>query len=127
MVIVSGGGHRTAKSYERDPAGAAVLHIEFEPQAVAVGLEPPADLDLRTIGATVARGAVEVEFAPPAARPARLELVDLAGRRLAASRGGAMGSAGTARASPATSRPASHFVHLTQDRSSRVVKAVALR
>jgi hypothetical protein len=127
VVIVSGSGHRTAKSYERDPAGVAVLHIEFEPQAVAVGSEPPADLDLRTIGATVAAGAVEVEFALPAAGPARLELVDLAGRRLAAQEVGAMGI-GRHRASLARDLPAGvYFVRLTQDRRSRVVKTVALR
>lgn len=124
VLIISGTGRRTARSYERDPAGAAVLHIESSPQVTGVGDVPIADLELRVAGA--GRGAVAVEFALPIAHPARLELLDLAGRRLVAREVGGLG-AGRHRLELAGALPSGvFFVRLTQDGRSRVAKAVAL-
>jgi hypothetical protein len=127
VVIISGSGHRTARSYEGDPAGAAVLHVEFSPAAVGIGDDPPAGLDLRVAGGPIEGRALEVEFALPAARPARLELVDVAGRRRETREVGEMG-AGRHRVTLARGLPAGiYFVRLTQDDGERVVKMVALR
>ena len=125
--IISGSGRRIARAYEGDPAGAAVLHVEFTPEALGIGTDPPAGLELRVTRGPIEGSELEVEFALPVAHPARLELADVAGRRRVAREVGEMG-AGRHRLVLAREIPAGiYFVRLTQDDRARVVKAVALR
>jgi hypothetical protein len=127
VLIITGNGHRTAKSFDGDPAGAAVLHVEVTPAALEAGAVAPVVLELRPAGGTIGHGALTVEFGLPADHPAALELLDLAGRRLAAREVGGMG-AGQHRLELAKGlRAGIYFVRLTQDAHVRLLKAVVVK
>ena len=127
VLIITGSGHRTAASYDGDPARGAILHIEAEPPVIGAEAPPVVTLELRPAGRVPARGAVEVELALPSGRPATLELLDLAGRRIVARPVGTLG-AGRHRVELARDlRAGVFFVRLSQDGRSRVIKAPVLR
>ena len=112
-IIVSGSGHRAARSYETLPAGAALLHIEYggvagplaareETRPVALAPAPaptappatttaPLEFALRGVSPQPARGSMTISFTLAAAGRATLELHDVAGRRVMSREVGALG------------------------------------
>jgi hypothetical protein len=125
--IVTGTGHRTARSYEGLPAGAALLHIEAISALTAVGDEPSPALGLRGVIPNPSRGAMRVELSLADGGPASLELVDLAGRRVAARELNSLG-AGRHSVELRESLPTGvYFLRLAQGGRTRIAKAVVLR
>ena len=125
-IILSGTGRRVAHSYEFSPAGAPVLHLTYGGSIpVAVGAPPASPLSLeRAPGA--ARGALAVAFSLPDGSAAALELVDIAGRRIARREVGSLG-AGRHRLELADALPSGvYLVRLRQGPHARTLKTVVL-
>ena len=91
--------------------------------AVAFALEP-----VRPTPVSARRGAITVRFALPSDEPARIELFDVRGRRVAAQEVGAMGAgAHSADLVPAAAFvPGVYLVRLTGSLGVRTVRAVVL-
>jgi len=101
-------------------AAAADVH------ATAVTVDLPSELALRRIGPSPARGAVVVECALPEARPATLELHDIAGRCVATREVGSLG-AGRHPIMLGSRLPAGvYVVRLTQGGRGQILKVAVL-
>jgi hypothetical protein len=96
-------------------------------RAVEIMVESvPAELGLRAIGGSPARGAPILECALPDGAPATLEVHDIAGRRIASRSLGALG-AGRHRIAIEGRLPAGVYVaRLTQSGRVRIVKLAVL-
>ena len=81
--VIRGNGHRTARSFEGDSTGTALLHVEAFMNVTGVGDPPPVGLALRHVTPNPSRGVMRVDLSLGGGGPAMLELVDLAGRRVA--------------------------------------------
>jgi hypothetical protein len=105
----------------RDGRGAAA-----DVHATAVMVDLPRELALRRIGPNPARGAVVVECALPEARPATVELHDIAGRCVATREVGSLG-VGRHPIMLGSRLPAGvYVVRLTQGGQGRIVKVAML-
>src|SRR5262249_31012686 len=92
-IILTGPGRRVAVSHDGSAAGAPVLHVEYaQPAPVAVGEGPGPELAPLRVSPTPARGPLRVEFGLVDDTPAVLELIDVAGRRVAAREVGRLGA-----------------------------------
>jgi hypothetical protein len=85
-LIVTGGGHRTASSYENDRAGAPLLHVEYVAGPVALeqptaSATPDAPLSLRAVP-NPARGAGDIRFTLARPGPVLVEMFDVRGARV---------------------------------------------
>src|SRR5262249_46631082 len=90
-IILTGTGRRVAVSYDGSPAGAPVLHLTYGGSIpVAVGDPPAPPLSLER--ARGVPGALAVAFSLPGASVAELELMDVAGRRIARREVGTLGA-----------------------------------
>jgi len=127
VIIISGTGRRVAHSWDFSPAGAPVLHLTYGGSIpVGVGEGSPHELALHRLGSGPARGTLSVELSLPDGAPARLELIDIAGRRLAAQEVGTLG-VGPHRVEIATGlRSGVYLVRLTRGAVVRTIKAVVL-
>jgi hypothetical protein len=125
--VITGTGHRTARSYEGLPAGAAMLHIEAISALTGVGDPPSPALALRGVTPNPSRGAMRVELSLTDGRPASLELVDLAGRRVASRQLGPLGAGVHSVELRETLPTGVYFVRLAQGGRTRIAKAVVLR
>ena len=128
VILLTGSGRRVAESWESSPAGAATLHVEYGggSRPVAVGDRPPLDFALHAVVPTPSRGAVGVELSLPDARPARLDLIDVAGRRVATRELGPLGPGRHRVELAAGLRSGLYLVRLTQGDRSRTAKAAVL-
>ncbi len=127
-IILTGTGRRVAESYEGFAAGAAMLHVEYvKPWVVAVGVGPAPDFALHAVRPNPTHGALRVEFSLAPGQAATLELLDIAGRRVAVHEVGALG-AGRHQLELRQGLPAGvYLVRLVQGTQARVMKAVVLR
>jgi hypothetical protein len=126
-LIITGPGRRVAESRDLGAAGAPRLYINYLPGGV-VGVDEVTDVAFAIHGVrpTPSRGAIHVELSLPDARPARLDLIDVAGRRVVARDLGALGP-GRHRVSVAGGlRAGVYLVRLTQGGMARTAKAVIL-
>jgi hypothetical protein len=126
-IIISGTGRRVAQSWNLAPSGAPVLHVEYGGSIpVDVGNGPAPGLALERVRPTPSRGVLGVDLSLPDARPARLELIDIAGRRVAtrelAGRGPGRHHVELARGL----RAGVYLVRLVQGDLARTLKAVVL-
>jgi len=125
-LVITGTGHRTARSFEGSAAGAALLHVEVAAPSTAVGVNEPADaLALRATGPQPSRGRLRIEFALGEG-PARLELLDVTGRRVASPDLGALGPGWHALALGEGLHSGVYFARLAQGGRVRTMKAVVL-
>ena len=126
-IIITGTGRRVAQSWDLTPSGAPVLHVEYGGSIpVGVGEPPGAGFSLHRVRPTPSRGRLGVDLSLPDARPARLELIDVAGRRVAAREVGSLG-AGTHHVELASDlRAGVYLVRLTREGLARTTKAVVL-
>ena len=142
-IIITGTGHRTAESFEGKAAAAPLLHVEFSsgsPAAANYGTraaeayeprpevhEPRLAFALLGVGPNPTRGPLRIEFSLADRQPAMLELLDVAGRRVAAHEVGSWGP-GRHQLDLRGGLPAGvYLVRLTQGSQARVMKAVLLR
>jgi hypothetical protein len=138
VFVFSGTGHRTAVSWDANPAAAPRLHVEFGRSGPALTRSARARteesalerLELAQLGPTsrpARGGALGVAFSLPDAQPATIELVDIAGRRVASRE---VGSLGAGRHEVDLARglsPGIYMVRLTRAGDARIVKAAVLR
>ncbi len=125
--IITGSGHRTARSFEGDSLGAASLHIEANASVTAVGDPRPVALALHRVSPNPSRGALRLDLSIGAGGAASIELVDLAGRRVATRNLGSF-PAGNHSVELRESLPSGvYLVRLVQGGRARVMKAVVLR
>jgi len=106
---------------DRDPAPAAL--------SGSIGAAPsPPDLEIRRLSPNPSRGVLAVTFTLPDDGAARLELVDIAGRRVAAREVGSLGSGehSSMLAGPDLA-PGLYFVRLASSRGIRTARAVVVR
>jgi hypothetical protein len=130
--ILTGTGHRTARSYEGRAAGAALLHVEFASGAAQPGQATPApvgdvprlELALHGVSPNPSRGTLNVEFSLADAQPAWLEVLDVTGRRVAAREVGTLGPGRHRFDLRGGLRPGIYLVRLAQGSRARVTKAV---
>jgi hypothetical protein len=130
--VLSGTGHRTARSYEGRAAGAALLHVEFASGAAQPGQATPApvgdvprlELALHGVSPNPSRGTLNVEFSLADAQPAWLEVLDVTGRRVAAREVGTLGPGRHRLDLRRGLRPGIYLVRLAQGSRARVTKAV---
>jgi hypothetical protein len=130
--ILTGTGHRTARSYEGRAAGAALLHVEFASGAAHFGESAPApavdaprlELALHGVSPNPSRGTLNVEFSLADAQPALLEVLDVSGRRVAAREVGTLGPGRHQLDLRSGLRPGVYLVRLAQGNRARVTKAV---
>jgi hypothetical protein len=127
VLILTGPGRRVAVSRDGDPAGAPVLHVEHVGGGT-VAVEGPAapTFTLHGVRPTPSRGPLRVEFSLGDAAPARLELIDVAGRRVAMRSVGGLGAGRHGIAIDEPLRAGIYLVRLTQHGQSRVAKAIVL-
>ena len=147
--IVTGTGHRTAESFEGKASAAPLLHVEYftsAPQAIADAEAPVAETPaetpvsealeietprvefaLRALSPNPTRGTFRVEFSLDGSERATLELLDVAGRRMAVREVGDLG-AGRHQVEWKERLPAGiYLVRLAQGRRAQVMKAVVVR
>jgi SdiA-regulated protein len=125
-LIISGTGHRTARSFEGSAAGAALLHIEVAAPPTAADASETSDaLTLRASGPQPGHGRLRVEFALGEG-PARLELLDVTGRRVASRDVGALGPGRHALALGEALHSGVYLARLTQGGRARTMKMVVL-
>ena len=127
-IIVTGTGRRVADSWEKNHSTAATLHVSYGggSKTVGVGDAPGTSFAIHRVHPTPSRGAIHVELSLGDARPARLELLDVAGRRVAWRDLGTLG-AGRHRVDLASGlRAGVYLIRLTQGDASRTAKAVVL-
>ena len=125
-LLITGIGHRTARSFEGSAAGAALLHIEVASPLTAAVVSGTVDaLALHAFGSQPARGTLWVEFALGDG-PARLELLDVTGRRVASRDVGALGPGRHALALGERLHSGVYLARLTQGGRARTTKAVVL-
>jgi hypothetical protein len=127
-LILAGSGKRVAEAWDVNPAGAATLHVEYGGGGIPVGVDDPRrpGFTLHGVHPTPSRGALRVELSLPDRSPARLELMDVAGRRVAALDVGALG-AGRHRVELAAGlRAGVYLVRLARAGEARTRKAVVL-
>jgi hypothetical protein len=128
-IIVSGTGHRVAKAFESDAAGAPVLHVEYVNDALPVGVgdEPAVALALHGVSPSPARGPLRVDFSLARPERATLELLDVTGRRVLMRDLGTL-SPGRHRAELREPLPAGlYLIRLSQGAATRTAKTVVLR
>ncbi|MGH7731506.1 MAG: Ig-like domain-containing protein [Candidatus Eiseniibacteriota bacterium] len=129
VLLVTGTGRRVAQSREFSAAGAATLYVSYGGGGsipVAVGDPPGAGFAIHRVHPTPSRGAIHVELSLADARPARLELIDVAGRRVASRDLGPVGP-GRRRVDLAAGLGSGiYIIRLTQGERSRTAKAVVL-
>ena len=127
-IIVTGTGRRVAQSRELSPSGAATLHVRYGGAAntVGVGDVPGTSFAIHRVYPTPSRGAIHVELSLGDEHPARLELIDVAGRRVAWRDLGALGAGRHRLDLAAGLRAGVYLVHLTQGGASRTAKAVVV-
>jgi len=139
VIVITGTGVRVASSYDQSPAEAPLLHIEYATAgAQALGLRsaplvkpvaeaPRFDLALHGVGPNPARGELWVEFSLADDGPASIELVDIAGRRIAVRELGPFGP-GRHRLELRNDLPAGvYLVRLAQGARRQVRKVAVLR
>jgi hypothetical protein len=151
-IIITGTGKRAARTQEVHPASAALLHIEYAApvpsvaaasppdvtggapapvpvrSVAALQMAPTAGLDLALNGVRPqpAFGAMSIELTLADDRPAALELLDIAGRRVAGRELGALGP-GRHVIDLREQLPAGlYLIRLTQGARAVVRKAVVL-
>ena len=126
-IIATGTGHRVAKAYESDAAGAPVLHVEWiEAGTVSVGNEPPLSFALHGVRPCPARGPFTVDFTLSRAGGTAIELLDIAGRRISFRELGVM-PAGRHRIELREPLSAGlYLVRVAQGGATRTAKAVVL-
>jgi hypothetical protein len=132
--VITGTGHRTARSYEGRAAGAPLLHVEFASGAAHIGQAalaaapagdaPRLELALHGVSPNPSRGTLSVEFSLADAQPALLEVLDVTGRRVAAREVGALGPGRHQLDLRGGLRPGVYLVRLAQGSRARVTKAV---
>lgn len=128
-IIVTGTGRRVAKAFESDAAGAAMLHVDYVTGTypLAVGDQPRLDFALHGVSPSPTRGPLRVEFSLSGREPATLELLDVAGRRLAFRNLGSL-AGGRHRVELREPLPAGlYLVRLSQGGRWRTAKAVVVR
>lgn len=127
VIIVTGPGRRVAESRDLGPTGAPILHVEYAAGGtVDVGGGPTVGFAIHGVRPTPSRGAIHVELSLADARPARLELIDVTGRRVATRELGGLGP-GRHRVSLSGDLKAGiYLVRLTQGTMARTAKAVIL-
>ncbi|HKQ58962.1 MAG TPA: right-handed parallel beta-helix repeat-containing protein [Candidatus Eisenbacteria bacterium] len=139
VFAISGSGHRTAVAWDANPAAAPRLHVEFGRSGPSLtrsararteeGVTTPR-FEFALLGPTsqpARGGALGIAFSLPDAAPATIELVDIAGRRVATRE---VGSLGAGRHEVDLARglsPGIYMVRLTRAGDARVVKAAVLR
>jgi Big-like domain-containing protein/sortilin (neurotensin receptor 3) len=128
VILLTGTGRRVAQTWDLSPAGAPKLRVEYGGGSMPVGVDdpPPVVFAIHGIHPTPSRGPIHVELSLADARPARLDLIDVAGRRVASRD---LGSSGPGRRRVALAsglRAGLYFVHLTQGDKSLTAKAVVL-
>lgn len=128
VILLTGSGRRVAESWDLSPAGAATLHVEYGGGSIPVGVggPPPVAFAIHGVRPTPSRGAIHVELSLADARPARLELIDVAGRRVASRDVGPLGPGRHRVNLAADLRAGVYLVRLTQGDRSRTAKAVVL-
>lgn len=98
------------------------------PGPVVLDVPPPASAALAlTIGPNPARGALTARFTLPDARPARLELLDLAGRRVAAREVSGAGAHTETFSEVATLSPGVYLMRLEHGGSLRTARVAVIR
>jgi len=138
VIMITGTGVRVASAYDASAAEAPLLHVEYATagaqvlgmrtarQVKAAGEVPRFDLALHRVGPNPARGELWVEFSLADGGPASVELMDIAGRRIAVREVGSFG-AGRHRLELREDLPAGvYLVRLAQGTRTRVTK-VAVR
>jgi Big-like domain-containing protein/cadherin-like protein/parallel beta helix pectate lyase-like protein len=127
-IIVTGTGHRVAKAFESDAAGAPVLHAEWVNGAVPIGVEgePEVAFALHRVSPSPTHGPLRVDFSVARAERATIELLDVAGRRVVTRE--LIVSPGRHQVELREPLPAGlYVVRLRQGPSVRTAKAVVLR
>ena len=128
VFLISGTGRRVAASQDGDPAGAPTLHIEYGGGSipVAVGDGPAPGFAIHAVSPTPSRGVIRVELSLPDRSPARMELIDVAGRRVATRDLGSLGPGHHRVDLAAGLRAGVYLVRLTRGGRARTAKAVVL-
>jgi hypothetical protein len=125
--IISGSGHRTARSWEGNPSGAALLHIEATAQVTGVGDPPRSGPVLRGVVPNPSRGTMRVDLSLADGPPATLELIDLAGRRVASRDLASLGIGNHSVELRETLPVGVYFIRLAQARVARVMKVAIVK
>ncbi len=128
VFLLTGTGRRVAESWDLNPAGAPTLHVEYGGGSIPVAVEdgPALAFAIHGVIPTPSRGAIHVELSLPDASPARLELIDVSGRRVAAREVGLLGPGRHRIDLAAGLRAGVYLVRLTRGGRARTAKAVVL-
>jgi hypothetical protein len=132
--VVTGTGHRTAWAFDGNQAGVALLHIEAsgpvaQSQEMSATLEerPRSGFALHGVMPVPARDRLSVEFSLGEGERARLEVLDVSGRRVTLREVGPLGP-GRHRIDVGDRLPAGlYFVRLTQGPRVGVAKALIVK
>jgi hypothetical protein len=127
-LVLSGAGHRVAKAFESDAAGAPVLHVEWVNGQVPVGVGEGSllELALHRVSPSPARGPFHVEFSVPRSERVTIDLLDVAGRRVASRDLGSL-APGRHHVELREPLPAGlYVVRLRQGAATRTAKAIVL-
>ena len=128
VIIVTGTGRRVAQSWELSHSAAPTLHVSYGGGTYPVGVSdaPGTSFAIHRVHPTPSRGAIHVELSLGDTGPARLELLDVAGRRVAWRDLGSLGPGRQRVDLAAGLRAGVYLIRLTQGDVSRTAKAVVL-
>ena len=135
-IIITGSGHRTARSYDGKALGAALLHVELisgggslpaNGMPAARGEDPRLEFGLHRVSPLPARGPLRVEFSLADGQPATLELLDVAGRRIVTRDVGSLGPGRHGLEMRADLPAGIYLLRLTQGGRVGMTKAVVLK
>jgi len=135
VLIITGTGHRTAEAFEGSAADAALLHIEYSvggasPSSMEAASSddiPKTEFALHRVSPLPARDVLRVEFTLSHDGPARLELMDVAGRRVAEHEVASLGPGRHVIEIRDRLEAGVYFVRLSQGGRARFAKAVVAR
>ena len=127
VIILTGPGRRVAESRDLSPTGAPILHVEYATGGtVDVGDKPDVGFAIHGMRPTPSRGAFHVDLSLPDAGPARIELMDIAGRRVVTRDLGALGPGRHRVRLDAGLRAGVYLVRVIHGGLARTAKAVVL-